>query len=97
MARDKNGNIVETIKIITHSMGAAYAKGFVRALKEYIKTLSLGQQQQIKITLVADFDPYQASDISDDPDILTQQFTHIGKGLFPIGDDKPKRKCGILR
>ena len=39
LARDKSGNIVETIKIITHSMGGAYGKGFVAALKDYIKTL----------------------------------------------------------
>jgi hypothetical protein len=76
LARDKNNNIVETIKIITHSMGGAYGKGFVRALKDYIKTLPLEQQKQIKITLVADFDPYQAGDITADPNIKTMQFIH---------------------
>lgn len=62
LARDKTtGEIVETIKIITHSMGRAYAKGFVKTLQEYIKTLPKEQQYQIKITLVADFDPFQGA------------------------------------
>lgn len=76
LARDKSGNIVETIKIITHSMGGAYGKGFVAALKTYIKTLPKEQQKQILISLVADFDPYQAGDLTADPDIKTKQFIH---------------------
>jgi len=74
LARDKNGNITETIKIITHSMGGAFGKGLVKALKEYIKENHL--EQQVKITLVADFDPYQAGDLTADPDIKTMQFIH---------------------
>ena len=37
LARDANGNITESIKVISHSMGGAYAKGFLQALVEYIK------------------------------------------------------------
>ncbi|MEO8150668.1 MAG: RHS repeat-associated core domain-containing protein [Bacteroidia bacterium] len=70
------GVITETIKIITHSMGGAFGKGFVKALKEYIKTLPIGLQKQIKITLVADFDPYQGGELTADPDIKTMQFKH---------------------
>ena len=77
LARDnKSGNITETIKIITHSMGGAYGKGFVMALKAYIKTLPIEIQKQIKITLNADFDPHQAGDIDADPDIKTTQYKH---------------------
>ncbi len=80
LARDKTtGEIVETIKIITHSMGGAYGKGYVKALKEYIKTLPKEQQYQIRITLVADFDPFQAGSLDADPNIYTQQFSHVGK------------------
>ena len=88
------GVITETIKIITHSMGAAYGKGFVRALKDYIKTLPTTLQKQIKITLVADFDPYQADEITADPDIKTMQFKHanfwniIGLGWLANEDEK---------
>jgi len=38
LARDKNGNIVESIKVISHSMGGAYAKGYVQAIINYVKT-----------------------------------------------------------
>jgi hypothetical protein len=82
LKRDKStGEIIETIKIITHSMGGAYGKGYVKALKEYIKTLPIEQQRQIRISLVADFDPFQAGSLSADPNIFTQQYIHKkGKG-----------------
>ncbi len=94
LARDKSGNIVETIKIITHSMGGAYGKGFVRALKEYIATLPKEQRQQIKISLVADIDPYQAYDLTADPEIPTFQFTH--KGFLTLADGKQKGKINYV-
>lgn len=79
LARDKtSGEIIETIKIITHSMGGAYGKGYVKALQEYIKTLPKDQQKQIKITLVADFDPYQAGSLKANKSVFTEQFSHIG-------------------
>lgn len=57
-------------------MGGAYGKGYVKALKEYISTLPKEQQKQIKITLVADFDPYQAGEFAADSNIDTRQFEH---------------------
>jgi RHS repeat-associated protein len=88
LARDKTtGEIVETIKIITHSMGAAYGKGYVEALQEYIKTLPKEQQSQIKISLVADFDPFQAGYLKANKDVYTQQFTHLG-GFWGLAEDK---------
>ena len=68
-------------------MGGAYGKGYVKALKEYIKTLPKEQQKQIKITLVADFDPFQAGSLKADSSIFTQQFTHLG-GLFGLAEDR---------
>lgn len=50
-----------------------------RAIKE--------QQKQIKISLVADFDPYQGGDLTADPNIYTMQFMHNG-GTFGIADEK---------
>ena len=88
LARDKSGNIVETIKIITHSMGGAYAKGLITALKEYIKTLPAEQQQQIKIEQVVDFDPYQGGDITADDETPTFQFIHYGL----LANEKEKGK-----
>lgn len=90
LARDKTtGEIVETIKIITHSMGAACGKGYVKALQEYIKTLPKEQQSQIKISLVADFDPFQAGSLEANKDVYTQQFTHLG-GFWGLAEDKQK-------
>lgn len=57
-------------------MGGAYGNGYVKALKEYISTLPKDQQSQIKITLVADFDPFQAGSFKANSNIKTQQFMH---------------------
>lgn len=86
LERDPNNNIIETIKIVTHSMGGAYGSGFIKALKEYIKTLPVEVQKQIKITLVADFDPFQADGFNADPDIKTQQLKHKNSwNIFGMG------------
>jgi hypothetical protein len=80
LARDPQGNITETIKIISHSMGGVYGKGFVKALKEYIKTSKDPQVRKALITLVADFDPFQAGSKlgKADSNIYTQQFINEG-------------------
>ncbi len=77
LARDKNSNaITETIKIITHSMGGAYGNGFLAGLQRYIQQLPIPIQMQIKITLVADFDPFQADGFHANSDVKTQQLKH---------------------
>lgn len=80
LARDPQGNITETIKIITHSMGGVYGKGFVAALKYYIKTSKDPQVRKVLISLVADFDPFQAGGAlgKADKNIYTQQFINSG-------------------
>jgi len=80
LARDPQGNITETIKIITHSMGGVYGKGFVKALKEYIKNSKDPQVRKALITLVADFDPFQAGSKlgKADSNTYTQQFINEG-------------------
>ena len=57
-------------------MGGAFGKGLVMALKEYIKANKL--EHQVRITLVVDFDPFQAGDMTADPEIKTMQFVHKG-------------------
>jgi len=74
-----NGVIDETIKIVTHSMGGAYGKGYVIGLKKYLDEHP-ELKKQVKITLVADFDPYQAGELSADPKLSTLQFKHEGQG-----------------
>jgi RHS repeat-associated protein len=78
LERDPNNNIIETIKIVTHSMGGAYAKGFVAALKEYINNLPIEQQRQIKIEQVIDFDPFEGESMTADGETPTFQFIHYG-------------------
>lgn len=56
MISDDNGNIKETVKILTHSMGASYAKGYVQALKEYF----IGNNIPLSnIAFEMDFAPFQ--------------------------------------
>lgn len=76
LARDPQGNITESIKIITHSMGGVYGKGFVAALKNYIKNSDDPRIRKVLISLVADFDPFQAGSVFGmaDKDVQTQQF-----------------------
>jgi len=71
-----NGVITESIKVVTHSMGTAYAKGYIRALLQIAESnpeLSNG----LKISQF-DFDPFQAGSLNADPNVFTRQFTHKG-------------------
>jgi RHS repeat-associated protein len=86
----KLGNSKETIKIITHSMGAAYAKGFIRGLLDYAKSHHIDLFDRIKLEL--DLAPYQPTEQSVVPGINTISFVHHGdliastkkmKGLDP--------------
>ena len=71
----ENGEIKEDIKIVTHSMGAAYGKGYVKELSRLL--LENGYDDSI-ISLVVDFDPFQAKSLKANPNITTVQFTHKG-------------------
>ncbi len=80
LAKDSHGNIIETIKIITHSMGGVYGSGLVAGIKAYLKQHP-ELAKQVKISLMAHFDPFQAGSIDADPNIFTMQFLHkSGKG-----------------
>ncbi|MEM9921255.1 MAG: RHS repeat-associated core domain-containing protein, partial [Bacteroidota bacterium] len=71
MITDENGNVTETIKVITHSMGGAYGKGFVKALLKVAKRRGV---KGVPVTLMADFDPFQAASFSAIDNVFTQQF-----------------------
>ena len=71
----ENGEIKDDIKIVTHSMGAAYGKGYVKELSRLL--LENGYDDSI-ISLVVDFDPFQAKSLKANPNITTVQFTHKG-------------------
>ncbi len=82
MISDKNGNIKETIKIITHSMGAAYAKGYVYELLNLLKARGIPMSV---IEFEADFAPYQSA--IQYAVVKTYQFSHdeivAGKEKMP--------------
>lgn len=63
----------ETIKIITHSMGSAYAKGYVTALLEYFEKNNLSTDL---IEFEADFAPFQPTSQEAVKGIETYQFSH---------------------
>ena len=69
----ESGNITETIKVISHSMGGSFAKGYIKALLKYFKDNGL---TNALVTLEADFDPFQANTLSVIDNVFTQQFTH---------------------
>lgn len=77
LGRNEQGTIVETIKIITHSMGAAYGKGYVTALISYIQEIGLNQSI---IEFEADFAPYQPDQQEAVNNVPTFQYSHSRDG-----------------
>jgi RHS repeat-associated protein len=67
--KDSDGNIKETIKIITHSMGAAYAKGYIKGLIDAGVPISL-------IEFEADFAPFQPTKQKAVDGVKTYQFSN---------------------
>ena len=53
----------ESLKIITHSMGAAYARGFIRGLQSYVSMFNAktGMSLQMPTTFLFDLDGFQTS------------------------------------
>ncbi|MEM1324644.1 MAG: RHS repeat-associated core domain-containing protein [Bacteroidota bacterium] len=54
--KNKDGDIVETIKVVTHSMGRAFGKGYIKALLDYIENNNI---EGVIIEFIADFAPFQ--------------------------------------
>ena len=74
LTRDSNGNIVESIKIITHSMGGVYSKGFIQALLDYMES-HLGQYEGLSITEY-NFAPFQPTTYAARTGVDTYQYSH---------------------
>ncbi len=71
----------ETIKIITHSYGSMYGRGYVAALKKLIRSSSDPAINAIQIDFIADFAPFQPTSydaISGEGIGPTLQFSHCG-------------------
>ena len=66
----------ETIKIITHSMGGTFGRGFAQALEEVAEEMGITDRKIL--TLVADFDPFQGKKLENVDDTFIQQYIHDG-------------------
>jgi hypothetical protein len=83
---EKTGGVItETLKIVTHSMGGAYGKGFVLAIIEWAKA-NPEKAKGLNIS-VYDFAPFQQNQMSAIPGTTTYQFDNsgdvvVGYGLF---------------
>lgn len=60
LSRDGEGNITETIKVITHSMGGAYGVGYVSAILEYARMNNI---QGVRVDFMANFAPFQSTEL----------------------------------
>jgi RHS repeat-associated protein len=79
------GVIDESIKIITHSMGGAYGKGYVQAILDYAKDKKIAG---VTISFEADFAPFQPNQQKAVKGINTFQFSH-SKDDFAGNDPMP--------
>ncbi|MCE2734828.1 MAG: RHS repeat-associated core domain-containing protein [Flammeovirgaceae bacterium] len=80
-----NGVITESIKVVTHSMGSAYAKGYIKALVEYAKKHP-EKAQGLRITEF-DFGAFQQNKQSAVEGVPLKQYDNrgdvvVGYGLF---------------
>ncbi|MDE6292722.1 MAG: hypothetical protein K2L98_03485, partial [Bacilli bacterium] len=74
----------ETIKIITHSMGAASAKGFIKSLIRYAKKNKISH----RIALELDLAPFQPNEQEANKEVLTYTISHKYDRLAGLSDMK---------
>jgi RHS repeat-associated protein len=86
-----NGVIDESIKMVTHSMGGLYGDGYMQGIMTYIQRHPY-LASQVQITLVADFDPFQAGEIYNNGKIKKLEFIHKGHGSLSGGLANQKEK-----
>ena len=70
----------ETIKIVTHSMGGAYGKGFINGLKAYAKENKL----DARIERVLDLATFQGSSLQASEGVLNEQIAHTNDGIAGV-------------
>jgi hypothetical protein len=76
------GVITESLKVVSHSMGGAYAKGFVQAIVDY----AMAHPEECRGLKISefDFDPLQAAQLRAIAGVHTEQYTHLGN----LADEK---------
>jgi len=78
------GVIDESIKVITHSMGGAYGKGYIEAIMDYAKKNNIAG---VNVAFEADFAPFQTGQQQAVKGVKTFQYSH--KEMI-AGDDPIK-------
>ena len=75
LARDKNGNIIESLKLVTHSMGGSYGKGLAQAIMDYV---SENVESFSGLTISEyDFAPFQSYQQKSVKGVDTYQYSHL--------------------
>jgi RHS repeat-associated protein len=71
------GVITESLKVVSHSMGGAYSKGFVQAIVDY----AMAHPEACRGLKISqfDFDPLQAAQLSAIAGVHTEQYSHVKK------------------
>lgn len=90
----------ESIKLITHSMGGTFGRGFAQAIEEVAEKMGITDRKLL--TLIADFDPFQGKKLKNIDDTFIQQFIHDGllanqedKNADEVHRDKSKKTHSI--
>ena len=84
LSREESGEINESIRLVSHSMGGAYAKGYAQALVNYI---AQNPQSTSGASITEyDFAPYQPSFQYAVPGVDTYQYSHL---LDPVAKYTP--------
>lgn len=98
LKRDESGNIVETLRFVTHSMGTAYAKGYIEAILQYVNEHP-EECQGLQIDEY-DFAAYQQNHLSAIPGVSTFQYDNKEDGVvggflgWLSGGSRHKRQKG---
>ncbi|MBS1538286.1 MAG: hypothetical protein JST20_11120 [Bacteroidetes bacterium] len=68
LKRDENGNMIETVKVVSHSMGGVYAEGYIQGLLKYgAEHPEVGKFTIESDVRLASFQPENQSAVGDVP------------------------------
>ena len=74
LTRDAKGNISEAVRVVSHSMGGVFAKGFVQALINYVKM----HPEECQGFMISEYDfaPFQPTSYPAVDGVSTYQYSH---------------------
>jgi RHS repeat-associated protein len=96
LERDKEGKINESIKIVTHSMGGAYGKGYSAGILSYAEKNNI---KNVEIEFEVDFAPFQPNKLKAIPGIRTIQVSHkydkVVNNVIKIAGSEEAKQEGV--